>query len=115
MDKVEFLGKSYDVAFDMQAFEDIANALGVDNIEQMGEKLMSGNIIALLKSSRSIAFYGIDCGCRKNKTENSFKSADELGDVVTKFSDLSPFSEVFTKSWLGFFSVDAPKEKKDKG
>lgn len=116
MEKVVFLGKKYDVAYNMLAFERIADDLGVDNIEDMGKKLMSGNIKTLLKTSRVIAYNGLLCASEINAKECPFNSADDLGKAAKVFSDLNPFSSAFTKAWLGFFGEAAPDDgKKSKG
>jgi len=117
MDKIIFLGKEYDVHYNMLSFEKIAEDMGVENIEEMGQQMMSGNIKVLLKSSRIIAFNGLLCASKVNGTDCPFDSVEQLGEKVTKFSDLNPFSEVFTKTWLGFFTDNSNEkvEKKAKG
>ncbi len=117
MDKIIFLDQEYDVHYNMLAFEKIAEDMGVDNIEEMGQKMMSGNISALLKSSRIIAYHGLLCASIENEIDCPFESIEKLGQKVTKFADLSPFSEVFTKTWLGFFTDNSNEkvEKKAKG
>lgn len=118
MEKVDFLGKSYPVSFDMLAIERVADDLKVDSIEEIA-KTMQGSLGNMLRLGRITTFRGIERGAQLSKEEQPFESSDDLAKEDVKMTDFVPFSNLFTKALLGFFSVDAikgePEAKKKKG
>lgn len=116
MKEVVFKGEKHKIHYDMLAFEHIANEMGANSIEDVGQNLMTKNISSLLKVSRTIAFYGLECAARHNEEVCGFESSEKLGQDIARFTEFNPFTNAFTEAWLGFFGeASEDNEKKSKG
>ena len=92
----------------MNAIEKIMEANKMTDFAALGE---AQNPAESLKFARICAFYGIKEGYKKQVKKCPYETAEDLGDDVQNFTELTAAMEGFSESVSGFFQV-SPAEVK---
>jgi hypothetical protein len=101
-------GKTHPLFFSMNAIEKIMEANKMTDFAALGE---AQNPAESLKFARICAFYGIKAGYKKQGKKCPYETAEDLGDDVQNFTELTAAMEGFSESVSGFFQV-SPAEVK---
>lgn len=96
-------GKEHPLFFSMTAIERIMEANKMTDFAALGE---SQNPAESLKFARICAFYGIKAGYKKEGKKCPYETAEDLGDDVQSFTELTAAMEGFSESVSGFFQVN---------
>ena len=94
--------------FSMNAIEKIMEANKMIDFTALSE---SQNPAESLKFARICAFYGIKAGYKKQGKKCPYETAEDLGDDVQSFTELTAAMEGFSESVTGFFQT-SPVEAK---
>jgi len=95
-------GISHPLFFSMNAIEKIMEDNKMSDFGSLGD---AQNPAENLKFARICAFYGIKAGYKKLGKKCPYETAEDLGDEIQSFNELTPAMEGFTESVNGFFQI----------
>ena len=96
-------GKEHPIFFPMTAIEKVMEA---NKMADFTALVSEQNPAESLKFARTCAFYGIKAGYKKQGKKCPFETAEDLGEEVQNFNEITPAMEAFTESVTGFFKLN---------
>lgn len=109
MNTITIGGVHHPLIFNMNSLRNIMAHIGMESFEDLQKQL---NIAKSLDLSITCAFYGICEGYESKGEPMPFKDEIEIARQITKYTELMPALNGFTKSITDFFAIEESGEKK---
>lgn len=101
-------GVQHPLLFNMNSLRNVMQLAGMKNFADLS---MQKDLAKSMDFALACAFYGILEGYEANGGKTPFSTVQKLGSAVTRFSELSPALDGFTKAVTDFFASDEPEGK----
>jgi hypothetical protein len=109
MNTITIGGVQHPLIFNMNSLRNVMAHIGMESFEDLQKHL---NIAKSLDLSVTCAFYGMYEGYESKGETMTFKDEIEIARKITKYTELMPALNGFTKSITDFFETEESGEKK---
>lgn len=106
--EIKIGGASHPLIFNMNALRNVMQLAGMESFADLN---IEKDIAKSMDFALSCAFYGILEGYERKGEKTPFKSVQDLGASIKRFTELTPALDGFTQAVTDFFSSDEPEGK----